>query len=288
MPTCPQLAYTLDTGPVPGHPTYTLRDFGSDLNAAKDTLYVHALDSTTALTWLALCAFPSMTQIGLHPGPIQLNRPVSFAVGPDGSVYNLWIAPGGGNCSLSKFTAAGSESYRMLQSGTATALIYNPVDNRLYGWSDVGLFYRWDPSTGLSTSFAFASGHAPQNVNTRPVVTADGTVWVLDGAGTSVMRWDIVAEGWTVYPLGFTAIDGLWHGPEANSVAVIDNTALAFHKVDSAGAVTTICTDLPPSDILASTLISDDFSIVLLDGIEHLYRWVSSGHRAGVGRVYIP
>ena len=293
MPPCPQLAYTIDTTtPVPGATSSHIQNnFGSDLNTAKDTLYVAAVDGSSNVR-LALVDFPSMTITGLHPGPIVLNRPFPFAVGPDGSVYNLWL-PGAGNCSLSKWSPAGVELYRVLQSGTDTALVYNPTNDLLYGWSDFGLFYWWDPATGLSTTAAFGFGFGGQDVNTRPVVTADGTVWVLNAAKTHVGRFHPGVETWDVFPLGFTAIDLLWHGPDANTVAVIDDTAVATHKVDTAGTVTTICIDLPPSDTLASTVVSDDFSIVLLEGTGniatsdpvHYYRWAGAA-RARVGRVY--
>lgn len=296
MSTCPQVAYTLDSAnPVPGTTDYFIQNiYGSDLNAAQDTLYVAAIrhpDFDDAR--IALVDFPSMTTIGLHPGTIQINRAFPFAVGPDGSVYNLREDPSTSprdSALLEKWSPSGTLIYSVATEPFTfppTALIYNPVDDFLYGFTDFDNILRLSPATGAFTVIGPPASYAI-NTNSRPVVTASGEVWLLashTAPKDTVLRWDGAA--WTSFALGFTTIDGLWHGPEANSVAVIDDSAFVWHEVDSGGVVSTICSSIP-SDLVSSTVVSDDFSVVLVEGIFHYYAWVTSQNRAGVGRVYIP
>jgi len=290
---CLELRYTLnntnpDTDPpVPGTTEYYLStNFASDLSHDNTTLYVVALDEVTPFSddnLLATVDFPSMTTIGIHPGPIVVNRANAFAVGPDGAIYNLRLDSSfspANSTHLEKTTSAGVPVYSVPTTGetfAATGLVYNPVHDLLFGYvgplSGVDL-QQWDPTTGAMTTLPMPGG-ALIDPNTTPVVTADGTVWVIQLGDTHIGRWNPSTASWTVYALPFRAAQAIWCGPHATSVTVfrLDPFPSAWFNVDYSGSVSLQCTIPPPGGLLSSTLVADDASVVLIQAANNFYAW---------------
>lgn len=283
--TCPKLAYTLDTStPVPGHPTYHIYGgYTCGLNAAKDTLFVGAVDTTTFFdAYIARVDFPSMTVVDFAPGPIQLNR-CEAALDSSGYVHNLWIPAGDDRTWLSRWSPTGTEVYRILQGSgafTSCAITYNPVDGVLYGYNDSindgNVIKSWDRATGTRTTISLPAGCDPIP-DSKVCVTADGAVWVLSfNAGSALLRRNPTTLTWAVYPIGSNVVGGLWNYSDDSSVVVLKNDGSTWLKVDQFGAVTAICTSGAPSDLVIASLVSDDFTVNLLQGISHYYAWQRS------------
>lgn len=275
---CLHFAFSAPTGAVPGHPTMTyITGIGSRYDSAGDVL-TGAFDTSDSHIYLASFTPPGIA-IGLHPGPIKLTRVFAFCVGPDDSVYNLYEDPSftpADSVHLEKWTPSGTLVYSAITTSEvlpATGLVYNPTNDTLYGncsLSNVGIVNHWDPATGAMTSLTYPGGGAPYD-NAAPVVTSDGFVWWLDLDQQHVARLNPTSDTFDHFPLGFTAIAGIWLNHDGSKVVVLKNDLATWCEIDGAGVITVICTEGPPSDLSADTLVSSDWSNIYLGGVSNNY-----------------